>query len=192
MADLAALGEAAAVAVMPAPWPVANRMLDVIAPQGRRAYTRGAYLAELTDEVVAIAMKHAEVAPPRTNPPAPSSVQNFWALGGAISEDADESSTAFSREGAHWFWEVATQCDDASDDEKFMTWADRLYTELKPHFLANCYINLTTDLGPEWRKGAWGSQEKYRKLVQAKEKWDPANMFRFNKNIEPETATATA
>jgi len=190
IADLAALGNAAAVAVAPMPWPIANKMLDVIAPLGRRVYTKGAYLSEMTDEVIAIAVKHADVAPPRTNPPAPSSVQNFWALGGAMSEDFDESSTSFSRADASWLWEVATQCDDPADDEKFMTWADQLYADLRPHLLTNCYINLTTDLGPGWRKGAWGSPEKYRRLVEIKTKWDPTNIFRFNKNIAPEASGA--
>lgn len=183
--DLAGLGEAAAVAITPVPWPVANRMLDVIAPLGRRVHTKGGYLSELTDEVVTIAVKHARSAPPQTSPPAPSTVQNFWALGGAISEDADESAVAFSRAGATWLWETATQCDDAADDEKFIAWADDLHADLEPHLLPNSYINLTTDMGPEWRRGAWGSPDKHRRLVAAKDEWDPTNMFRFNKNIEP-------
>ncbi|WP_319457051.1 MULTISPECIES: FAD-binding oxidoreductase [unclassified Mycobacterium] len=186
IADMAALGDPASIAVAPTPWPIANKMLDVIAPSGRRSYTKGAYLAELTDEHIAIGVKYAKLAPPRTNPPMPSSVQNFWVFGGAISEDFEESSTAFSRD-AEWFWEVAIQCDVAADDERFMTWADNLHAELKPTVLSNVYINLSTDMGPEWRRGAWGAEGKYEKLVDAKTKWDPTNMFRFNKNIEPRT-----
>lgn len=182
--ELAACGTPATIAVAPTPWPVANSMLDVIAPYGRRVYTKGGYLSQLTDDAIEIGVKHAATAPPRTAPPAPSTVQNFWSLGGAISEDFEEDSCAFSREGATWFWEVATQWDEEKDDQKFMTWADELHADLRPCLRDNCYINLTTDLGPEWRSGAWGSARKHRRLVEAKSKWDPDNMLRHNKNID--------
>lgn len=185
VADLAALAEPVAVAVQPVPWPVANRMLDVIAPPGRRVYTQGGYLADLTDEIIAIAVKHAQLAPAPTAPPQPGTVQNLWVLGGAVSTDFDESSAPFSRENAGWLWEAAINCDDAADDETFIGWADKVHAALEPHFLPNCYINLTVDKGERWRRGVWGPEEKYQRLVAAKTKWDPTNMFRFNKNIEP-------
>jgi len=185
MGELAALGNAATVAVQPVPWPVANAMLDVIAPYGRRVYTKGGYLGELSDAAIEVGVRHAATAPPPTAPPTPSTVQNFWALGGAISEDFDEDSCAFSRQDATWFWEVATQWDDPTDDAKFMAWADGLHADIRPHLLHNCYVNLTTDLGPEWRRHAWGSADKYRRLVDAKARWDPDNLLRHNKNIDP-------
>ncbi|MFJ8716168.1 BBE domain-containing protein [Streptomyces violaceus] len=49
----------------------------------------------------------------------------------------------------------------------------------------NCYISLSTDNGPEWRRGVWGSPAKYARLEQAKADWDPCNLLRFNKNIQP-------
>jgi hypothetical protein len=69
-------------------------------------------------------------------------------------------------------------------------WADSLHADIRGSLLGNCYINLTTDLGPEWRSGAWGSAAKYQRLIEAKTKWDPSNMLRHNKNIEPESATS--
>lgn len=188
MGELAALGNPANVAVQPVPWPAANSMLDVIAPYGRRVYTKGGYLSELSDTAIATTIKHAAVAPAPTAPPTPSTVQNLWALGGAVSDDFDEDSCAFSREGATWFWEVATQWDEPADDATFMAWADGLDAELRPEFLDNCYINLTTDLGATWRRGAWGSAQKYRRLVEMKKRWDPQNMLRHNKNIDPTQA----
>jgi hypothetical protein len=187
--ELAACGTPVAIAVQPVPWPVANSMLDAIAPYGRRVYTKGGYLSELSDAAIEIGVKHAAMAPPPTAPPTPSTVQNFWSLGGAISEDFEEDSCAFSREGATWFWEVATQWDDEHDDLTFMRWADGLDAELRPHMRDNCYINLTTDMGPEWRSGAWGSPAKYGRLLEAKAKWDPDNMLRYNKNIDVKANT---
>ena len=182
---LAALGPAIAKLIAPVPWSAANSMLDVIAPLGRRVYTKGAYLSGLGDDVIDIMVRHAGDHLPQSSPPLPSTVQNVWAMGGAISEDFAEDSTAFSREGTLWFWETATQWDRPEDDKAFHDWADAVHAELKPHALDSCYVNLSTDMGPEWRRGVWGGPEKYARLVRAKTDWDPQNLLRFNKNIEP-------
>ncbi|MCR8945137.1 FAD-dependent oxidoreductase [Streptomyces sp. OUCMDZ-4982] len=188
-AALAALGPAITQAVQQVPWPKANSMLDAIAPPGRRSVTKGGYLSELTDEALEIILRHAAARPPIAAPGQPGTVQNIWAMGGAISEDFAEDSVAFSREGANWFWETVTQWDEPEDSPVHLAWADTLHTELKPHLRDNCYINLSTDLGPEWRRHAWGSPGKYERLQQAKAEWDPLNLLRFNKNIEPGPAT---
>jgi hypothetical protein len=50
--------------------------------------------------------------------------------------------------------------------------------------LANGYVNLTSDRGPEWLRGLYGKPEKYARLLAAKAKWDPQNLLRFNKNFK--------
>jgi hypothetical protein len=185
--ELAKLGPSIVRAVAPVPWSAANRMLDAIAPYGRRCFSRGGYVPELSDAVIDVAIRHTAAAPSPATAALPSTVQNFWAMGGAISEDFDEKSTAFSREGANWFWEVVTQCDRPSDDDTFYGWVEALRAEIKPHLRNNGYVNLSVDQGPEWRRSLWGSPDKYARLVRAKTTWDPHNLLRFNKNIEPAT-----
>jgi hypothetical protein len=182
---LAALGKPIVTAVAPMPWTAANRMLDVIAPPGRRYYSKGGYLSELDEDVIGVVVRHAAIAPEPTAPPLPSAVQNLWAMGGAISEDFDENDTAFSREGAPWFWEIVTEWDRAEDDATFHCWVDDARADIKPHLRSNAYVNLSTDDGPAWRRGVWGSPEKYARLMRAKAAWDPHNLFRYNKNIPP-------
>jgi hypothetical protein len=48
------------------------------------------------------------------------------------------------------------------------------------------YSNLSNDQGEAWRRGLWGSADKLARLRAVKAKWDPRNLFRFNKNITPE------
>lgn len=182
---LAGLGPAIVKAVRQVPWSRANRMLDAIAPPDRRSYTKGAYLSELSDDVLDVVLRHAADHPPLASPPSPGCVQNIWAMGGAISEDFDEDSAAFSREGAGWFWEAVAQWDRGEDDAVYEGWVDGLYADLKPLARANCYINLSNDNGAEWRRGVWGSAEKYARLGRVKGEWDPENLLRFNKNILP-------
>jgi len=183
---LSGLGKPVAVLVGPTPWVDANRMLDVVAPPGRRMSARGGYLSKMTDDVIKAAVKNLMDAPAPTAE-LPSTVQNLWCMGGAITEDFDEDSVAFSREGAQWFWESVAQWDGEQHDAAYHAWSDRSIADLRSNLRANGYVNLTQDLGPEWLKGLYGAPAKYRRLLDAKKKWDPQNLLRFNKNFIPET-----
>lgn len=46
------------------------------------------------------------------------------------------------------------------------------------------YLGREADEGAERVKAAYGPQ-KYRRLVELKNKFDPNNLFRFNQNIKP-------
>ena len=183
--QLCALGRPIVPMVGPNSWVDTNRMLDQIAPYGRRMEARGGYLAKLDEAVITAMVKNLTTAPAPTAP-LPSTVQNLWFMGGAVSEDFAEDSVAFSREGANWFWESVCQWDGAQHDEDYIAWSKTSYADMKPSMRANGYVNLTCDLGPEWLKGLYGAESKYRRLVEAKTKWDPQNLLRFNKNFKPE------
>jgi hypothetical protein len=181
---LAALGRPSGNLVAPAPWVQVNRMLDAVAPYGRRAHTRGGYLSELGDEAIAIMIEAACNAPAPTGN-GPSTAQTVWFMGGAISEDFDEDHVAFSREGAKVLCEIVGQWDGAAHDAAYVAWVDGLADALSPHMRRNGYSNLTTDRGPAWLRGLYGSESKYQRLIAAKTRWDPGNLLRFNKNLEP-------
>jgi len=185
--ELTGLGTPIAVMPVKGSWSEINSMLDPTAPTGRRFFTRGGYLTDLNRSLVDAAIEQAARAPAPTHYPHPSTGQNFISFGGALTEDFDEGSTAFSREGANWLWEAVAQWDDAADDGPHEAWADEALQRMQPFLRSNGYINLTLDQGPEWRKAIWGSADKYARLVQAKKKWDPQNLLRFNKNIPPES-----
>jgi FAD/FMN-containing dehydrogenase len=182
VAGLGRLGKPIAVLVRPNSWVDTNRMLDVVAPYGRRLQTRGGYLSEMTDTVIAATVRNLVDAPPPTAP-LPSTVQNLWCMGGAISEDFAEDSVAFSREGATWFWESIGQWDGAGHDAAYAAWSERTMADVSQDLRANGYVNLTQDLGPAWLKGLYGSEQKYQRLLAAKRTWDPHNRLRFNKNF---------
>ncbi|WP_075731535.1 FAD-binding oxidoreductase [Streptomyces acidiscabies] len=187
-AKLAALGTPALNTVGRTTWLATNSMLDASAPYGRRAGGRGGYLAELTPEVVDVAIARLDAAPAQ---PGSVTAVNIWAFGGAFSEDTDEDAMAFSRTGAGWLWETATIWEDREHDADFDTWLDGTATALRPHTLPNAYTNLTQDQGAEWRRGVWGGEAKYRRLRDLKAEWDPRNLLRFNKNIEPAAPSAS-
>ena len=47
------------------------------------------------------------------------------------------------------------------------------------------YVNVLGDEGEERIRFAYGSGEKYDRLVELKRAWDPQNLFRLNQNIRP-------
>lgn len=163
-------------------WLETNRLFDASVPVGRRCTTVGGYLPELDADVVQSVARVLKESPKLAGT---ETTLHVWCLGGALTEDADEDAMAFSRRDARWLWEAVGIWDDSGHDTRFQDWAARSYGLLRDRTLPHAYINLTHDLGPDWRRGVWGSAEKYARLLAAKTAWDPENLLRFNKNIPP-------
>ena len=70
----------------PMPYPALQGMLDAGAPYGLRNYFRGGYVADLSDDVIAVALEHAAPMP------SPMSQIHFHQMGGAVSRRGAESS----------------------------------------------------------------------------------------------------
>jgi UDP-N-acetylenolpyruvoylglucosamine reductase len=180
---LAALGAPIANGVGPSTWLEANSILDVIGPPGRRNYSRGGYIAGLTQPIAATFIEQISKAPALNGPGDLAGIA-IQTLSGAL-HDFDEDSAAFSRTGATWLWEVVVGWEDPGRDEEFLGFTERVLAAAKPHVLSNSYVNLTAHQGEEWIRGLYGSEQKFRRLQELKAEWDPRNLLRFNKNIEP-------
>jgi FAD/FMN-containing dehydrogenase len=162
-------------------WLEANSIVDVFTPPGRRYHMIGGYLPGLSAGIAHIAID-AVSSSPRQTPLRPACSLTFPILGGKLL-DAAEDSTAFSREGAEWLFEVTAQWDNPDEDGKYMPWVVETMAALQPSVATNAYTNLSSDRGAEWLRGAYGSGEKWDRIVRLKEEWDPKNLFSFNKNV---------
>jgi len=181
IAPIHALGAPMADMVHPSSWMEANSILDVLAPPGRRQHSRGGYLPGITAEIAQIMVDRVSDAPAPTGA-GPSVAVAFPILGGA-NDDFDEDSTAYSREGAAWLWEVLGQWDPIEADDAYDSWVDGVMNELIPFSLPNGYVNLSTDRGAEWLRNLYGSPEKWDRVVALKREWDPDNRLSHNKNV---------
>ena len=56
---------------------------------------------------------------------------------------------------------------------------------MRPHTTGAAYLNFTAD--DDRVRGAYG-EEKYARLVELKDRYDPDNVFRLNQNIKPSRA----
>jgi hypothetical protein len=79
-------------------------------------------------------------------------------------------------------WSQPTQADVSAD------WVQRLDSALKPFAGGTMYLNyLTTGAGDAGVRTAYGSN--YDRLTVLKDKYDPTNFFKSNRNIRPATVS---
>lgn len=181
ISGLFALATPLADMVAPSTWLEANSIVDAFEPPGRRQYMVGGYLSGLNADIARKAIA-AIAASPRPKSPLPSCLITFPVLGGALL-DVDEDSAAFSRTGAQWLFEVASEWDERADDAQYAPWVDETIADFTTDLAANAYTNLTADRGAEWLRGAYGSPEKWNRIVELKRTWDPDNRLSYNKNV---------
>jgi len=107
-------------------------------------------------------------------------------LGGAI-KDHDEMSMAVSHRDAEFVLAINTGWKNPDDNKQQMQWTHDFWTAMKPFSTGGVYVNfLSEDDGQSRVRSAYGD-EKYERLVQLKDKYDPSNVFQMNQNIKPST-----
>ena len=188
MAAMRALATPLTDLVQRTSWIEANRIVDRFAPPGRSQYLIGGYLQGVNAQIAQIALDRIAAAPPARGP-RPSCLVTLPGLGGALL-DVAEDATAFSRSGAQWLFEVIAQWDSPGDDDEYVAWVHDTVAVLQPWASTNAYVNLTADQGPAWLRGAYGSPEKWQRIVELKQSWDPDNLLAYNKNVRRAAAAA--
>src|SRR5437762_1440398 len=73
---------------------------------------------------------------------------------------------------------------DSARDEENIRWARDGFAVLQPHLGSGAYANYLVNEPRERVRQAYGA-ETYDRLVALKDRYDPANVFRLNQNIEP-------
>jgi len=64
-----------------------------------------------------------------------------------------------------------------------VAWAHEFFSAAAPHASGSVYVNFLTEDESGRSADAYGAN--YLRLKQIKQKYDPANLFRHNQNIEP-------
>ncbi|MDX2411291.1 MAG: FAD-binding oxidoreductase [Woeseiaceae bacterium] len=138
---------------------------------GHQAYLKSSFLNELTPAAMEVIVEFAN----RGN------VGSwFQHMGGASSRVANDA-TAFSHRAAAFNFGIMYFGDDPAQNEAKIAAVREYYYAMKPH-MAGFYTNLNDDD----EKKTWGNYgENYPRLVELKNKYDPANLFRLNANIKP-------
>jgi FAD/FMN-containing dehydrogenase len=166
--------------IQPMPYTVFQSLLDPTAPPGMRSYWRGEYLDALSDDAIEVILARG---PELVRAGFPLTQTVLFRIGQAVTATPEDAS-AFSQREANYLFHPLTVWSDPGDDDRLMG-ASRAYAEAMRGFATGgAYLNFT----PEDRvRDAYG-EEKYRRLVALKDRYDPDNLFRLNQNIRPSQA----
>jgi FAD/FMN-containing dehydrogenase len=165
--------------VEPMPYAALQQMLDAGNPRGIREYFKVDWLRDLTDEAIDIAVEQADRLP------APFGQLILAPMGGAVGLTGDE--VAFNPPtDAGWAFVCLAMWMDPSEDDDSRAWARGFAEAMRPFGVGTAaYPNFVApDEGLERLRTSYGP-EKYDRLVQLKQQWDPENLFRLNQNIVP-------
>ena len=114
--------------------------------------------------------------------PSPECEIFFGAIGGATTRPAPDSA-AYGHRDTQYVMNVHGRWRDAADDAKVIAWARDFFAASAPYASSGVYVNfLTADEGDRIR-AAYGPN--HDRLVRAKRRYDPDNLFRVNQNIAP-------
>jgi FAD binding domain/Berberine and berberine like len=180
---LAKMGSPILNLIGPSTWVEANCRADALSPWGRRAFSYSGHLPAMTRPMIEAMVEMIAQQPTPSKPGIVGAIA-LPGMDGAV-HDVPEDSTAYSRAGAKWMWEAMGVWDEPGRDDEFVSWVASVRQALRPHMLKSGYVNLTVHQGAEWLQDVYGGPVRYRRLTEIKAKWDPNNLFRFNKNIEP-------
>jgi FAD/FMN-containing dehydrogenase len=116
--------------------------------------------------------------------PSPFTAALFEELGGAMSR-VDNDETAFGERSAHYSLLITSGWSDPAQTESNVQWTRNFWEAMQPFARDAVYVNyLDRGEEPDRIRAAYGA-DKYERLVVLKNKYDPTNLFRLNKNIQP-------
>ena len=141
---------------------------------------KGCYLESLSDGAIDIVLSRFAQSPPG----AAIGLDHY--VHGAVCRVAPDS-TAFElrRPGALHVW-ITTRWNDPSLTAAMVGWSEETWRALQPYSGGRIYANYANAQGEDAAKAAYGAS--YTRLLAAKDKYDPSNVFRRNQNLQPSSA----
>ena len=160
------------------PFPALQSAFDPLYPPGLQTYWRGTFIAELSDDAIAT---HAEYA---SKLPTPLSTMHLYPTDGAASR-IGKHDTAWSYREAKWAQVILGADPDPAQAEALRSWTVGYYDAVTPFAATGGggYINFLGEGNDDRVRNSY--RDNYDRLVDAKRKYDPENVFHVNWNIEP-------
>jgi FAD binding domain/Berberine and berberine like len=171
-----AFKKAALDLVGPLPQPTLQSLFDGLYPPGLQWYWRADFVRELSDEAIAQHIKFANALPTM------HCTMHLYPINGAAGR-VGKQETAWNYRDANWAQVMVGVDPDPANNEKTISWTKSYWDALHPFSAGGAYVNFMMDEGEERVKATYG--DNYERLVEIKNKYDPANLFRVNQNIRP-------
>jgi FAD/FMN-containing dehydrogenase len=177
LAPLRALGKPIADVIGPAPYAGWQTAFDPLLTPGARNYWKSHSFRKLDDGLLDVALDAT-----RTLPTAECEIILVH-LGGAVNRVAADA-TAYPHRDIEYVMNIHTRWGDPAQDAASIAWARRIFDAATPFATGGVYVNfMPGDEAQRVSSGAYGVN--FARLAKLKAKYDPANLFRVNQNIEP-------
>jgi FAD/FMN-containing dehydrogenase len=153
--------------------------IDDTVPHGWHYYWKATGLTGLSDEVIHAVAEHAFRAG------SPRSYAAIFHMGGAVARVPRDATAYPGRDAAHNIIIDAAWLPHQDDAVGIAepAWAREFLHALRPH-RAGVYVNFL-DSDDDAGRVREAYDDTYQRLAKVKATYDPANVFRHNKNIEP-------
>jgi FAD/FMN-containing dehydrogenase len=173
---LRGFGQACGEHVGVQPYAAWQKAFDPLLTPGVRNYWKSHNFKELNDGAIDTLIQYTKKLPS-------SGSEIFLGLLGGQTNRAAPEATAYPHRDVLFAMNVHTRWADPKDDKKCITWAREFFAASAPYAAGSVYINFLMQDEGERISEAYGNN--YDRLVQAKNKYDPGNLFRQNQNIKP-------
>jgi FAD binding domain/Berberine and berberine like len=160
--------------VMELPFPVLQTIFDELYPPGLQDYWRADFLDDLPDEAIERHVQHAEKLPTQL------SAMLMFPVDGAAGR-VGSAETAWSHRDALWSAIIFGTDPDPANFELLKSWTIEYWEAVHPYSMGGAYVNFMGDEGEDRVRASY--RENYDRLVEAKRKYDPDNVFHVNQNI---------
>jgi FAD/FMN-containing dehydrogenase len=166
---------------MTLPYIALQQIFDPFFPWAEeRHYWKSLYLTNLGSEVIDELVEWVQ------SRPSPMSMVGVTALGGALAR-VEPDATAIEERQSPFLFEILANWVEPEETERNVAWARDFFTAMERFGTGRTNLNFP-GLGedPQFVRAAAG--RNYGRLVALKQKYDPANLFRLNQNIDPRDA----
>lgn len=168
----------------PMPFPMLQSMFDGLYTPGLQWYWKADFVDTLSDEAIALHIKHASQLPTL------HSTMHLYPVNGAAHRPKN-SDTPWSHRKATWSEVIVGVDPDPAHADHVTSWARNYWEALHPYGAGGAYVNfMMEDEGEERVRATYA--ENYDRLAEVKAKYDPENFFRINQNIRPRSQNLRA
>jgi FAD/FMN-containing dehydrogenase len=158
------------------PYVAWQKAFDPLLTPGARNYWKSHNFTELADGALDSIIEFAGKLP------SPQCEIFIGLIAGAPNRIAPDA-MAYGHRDAKFVLNVHGRWDEAKDDQKCIGWAREFFKASAPYASAGAYVNFMTAEESDRVAAAYGAN--YDRLVQAKKRYDPDNIFHLNQNIKP-------
>jgi FAD/FMN-containing dehydrogenase len=158
------------------PYAQLQSYLDETEPKGNHYYWKTEYADELSDDLLATMRDLTAECP------IPEAEVGFLQLGGALNEHDEDDGVVGNRSARYAYAVTGMWEPDEPGAQGFPQWIRDAWERFRPFSTGGNYVNFqTADEDEERIRASYGAN--FDRLVEIKQKYDPGNLFRANRNV---------